>query len=73
MMLMKDLISSRITHTYISGGNSSTMVIPIKIARKYGIDKPTDVIVQDHEDGILVRKLELASEKEKVKGVGVEE
>lgn len=59
MSKLNNLISQRITHTYISGKTSSTLVIPIEIARKYGFDKPTDVIVEDHEEGILIKKLVL--------------
>jgi len=34
-------------------------VIPIEIARKYGIDKPSNVTVEGTKDGILIRKLEI--------------
>jgi bifunctional DNA-binding transcriptional regulator/antitoxin component of YhaV-PrlF toxin-antitoxin module len=37
--------------------NSATLIIPIEIARKYGIDKPANVIVEEQSDGILIRKL----------------
>ncbi len=48
-----------ITHTFISGKFSCTVIIPIKLARNYGIDQPTNVIIEDTGDGILVRKLEI--------------
>ena len=47
----------RITNTFLSGKLSSTLITPIKIARKYGVDKPSNVIVEEHEEGILVRKV----------------
>jgi hypothetical protein len=47
----------RVTHTFLSGKLSSTLIIPIEIARKYGIDQPSNVIVEEREDGILIRKL----------------
>jgi len=47
----------RITHTFISGKRSTTLIIPIEIARKYGFNKPTDVIIEDTDSGILVKKL----------------
>jgi hypothetical protein len=56
---MTKLNYNRITHTFISGRASSTLIIPISIARKYGLDKPTDVIVEEHNDGILVKKFDL--------------
>ena len=48
-----------VTHTYLTGKFSTTLVIPIDIARKYGIDKPSNVIVEGTENGILIRKLEV--------------
>jgi len=38
---------------------SATLIIPIDIARKYGIDKPANVIVEEKEEGILIRKLQV--------------
>lgn len=49
----------RVTHTFISGKSSSTLIIPIEIARKYGLDKPADVMIEDLDNGILVRKINL--------------
>jgi len=46
-----------ITRTFLSGKLSSTLIIPIQIARKYGLDKPSNVIVEEHSNGILIRKL----------------
>ena len=48
-----------ITHTYVTGKFSTTLIIPIEIARKYGIDKPSNVIVEGTDGGILIRKLEV--------------
>ena len=47
----------RITHTFLSGRLSSTLIIPIEIARKYGLDEPSNVFVEEHPEGILVRKV----------------
>jgi hypothetical protein len=52
---MSDL--QKITHTYISGKQSTTLIIPIETARKYGIDKPSNVLIEETEDGILIKKL----------------
>lgn len=52
-----------ITHTFISGKLSTTVIIPINIARKYKIDKPTNVIVAESENGILIKRLELEDSK----------
>jgi hypothetical protein len=56
---MTKLNYNGITHTFISGKASSTLIIPINIARKYGLDKPTDVIIEELSDGILVKKINL--------------
>jgi hypothetical protein len=44
---------------FLSNGISSTLVIPIELARKYEIDKPTHVTLQDTQNGILIKKLEV--------------
>jgi hypothetical protein len=49
-----------ITHTFLSGKLSSTLIIPIQIARRYGIDQPSNVIVEElGEKGILIKKLDI--------------
>lgn len=47
----------KITHTFLSGRLSATLIIPIDIARKYGIDKPANVVVEERDEGILIKKL----------------
>jgi hypothetical protein len=49
----------KVTHTFLSGRLSATLIIPIETARKYGLDKPVNVIVEEKEDGIFIKKLEL--------------
>jgi hypothetical protein len=49
----------KITHIFLSGKLSSTLIIPIDIARKKGLDKPTNVIVEEMDDGIFIKKLEI--------------
>jgi bifunctional DNA-binding transcriptional regulator/antitoxin component of YhaV-PrlF toxin-antitoxin module len=49
----------KITHTFITGKISATLILPLSTARKYGIDQPSNVIVEEREDGILIRKLEV--------------
>jgi hypothetical protein len=50
----------KITHIFLSGKLSSTLIIPIDIARKKGLDKPTNVTVEEMSDGIFIRKLEVS-------------
>jgi hypothetical protein len=45
---------------YLSNGLSSTLVIPIQLARQYHIDKPSYVTVEGTKEGILIKKMEIA-------------
>jgi len=49
----------KIASTFVSNGISSTVIIPIELARKYAIDKPSHVTIEDTQDGILIKKLEI--------------
>lgn len=50
----------RVTHTFLRGKVSATLILPIEIARKYGLDKPSNVVVEDMVGkGILIRRLDL--------------
>jgi hypothetical protein len=49
----------KVTSTFISGKLSATLVIPIDIARNKGLEKPSNVIVEEVENGIFIRKLNL--------------
>jgi hypothetical protein len=48
-----------VTKTFLSGKLSATLIIPIEIARKHGLEKPSHVIVEEKEEGILIRKLKI--------------
>jgi hypothetical protein len=50
----------KITHIFLSGKLSSTLIIPIDIARKQGLDRPTVVTVEEMNDGVFIRKLEVS-------------
>lgn len=49
----------KVTHTFLSGRLSATLIIPIDTARKYGLDRPANVVVEEKDEGILIRKLEI--------------
>ena len=51
------LSRKKITYTFLSGKLSSTLIIPIEIARRYGFDKPVPVVIEERNDGIFIRKL----------------
>jgi hypothetical protein len=59
-MLQKQMSQiKKVTSTFITGKFSATLVIPIEIARNKGLDKPSHVIVEETDNGILIRKLEI--------------
>lgn len=47
----------KIAPVFLSNGLSSTIIIPIDLARKYAIDRPSHVTLEDIEEGILIKKL----------------
>ena len=49
----------KITHTFLSGTKSATVIIPIDIARKHGLDQPANVTVEETDEGILIKKIEV--------------
>ena len=49
----------KIASIFISNGISSTVIIPIQLARKHAIDRPSHVTIEDTQEGILIKKLEL--------------
>jgi hypothetical protein len=52
-------LEPRVKHTFLSGRLSSTFIIPIDTARKYGLDKPANVVVEEKPEGILIKRLNL--------------
>ena len=41
---------------FLSNGISSTLIIPIKTARRYGLDKPVECKTEEKQEGILIKK-----------------
>jgi hypothetical protein len=48
-----------IMKTWLTGQKSCTLIIPREIARKYELDEPSHVIVEETPSGILIRKLDI--------------
>lgn len=49
-----------ITKTWTSGlGGSCTMIVPKKISKKYGLDKPSHILIEAKTDGIMIKKIEV--------------
>jgi hypothetical protein len=51
----------KIAPIFMSNGISATVIIPIEFARKYAIDRPSHVTIEDTPGGILIKKLEVKS------------
>jgi bifunctional DNA-binding transcriptional regulator/antitoxin component of YhaV-PrlF toxin-antitoxin module len=56
-------MSLKIAPIFLTNKISATLIIPIEIARRHGLDRPSHVVVEDTKDGILIRKLRLAAEE----------
>lgn len=52
-----------IREIYLSGNRANTFTIPIKMAKSKGLEAPTSVIVEEMDDGIFIRKLEVVARK----------
>jgi hypothetical protein len=48
-----------IAKIFLINNVSSTIIIPAEIARKKGLDHPSHVTVEEVENGILIKKLDL--------------
>jgi len=51
------VLGRKIAPVFLSNGISSTLIIPIKMARVFGLDRPSNVILEEKEEGILIRPL----------------
>jgi hypothetical protein len=45
--------------TWLAGSASCTLVIPKPLAKEYGIDHPSNVVIEGRPEGILIRKIEV--------------
>ena len=48
-----------VTKIFLSGRLSATLIIPIEMARRHGLEKPSHVVVEEKKEGILIKKLDL--------------
>jgi hypothetical protein len=56
----KNKENKEITRTWLAGQSSCTLIIPKDFAKQYGLDKPSHIIIEGQQDGILIKKLELS-------------
>jgi hypothetical protein len=54
-----DNTKRRVTKTWLTGQKSCTLIIPRDTARKYDLEEPSHVVVEETPEGILIRKLNL--------------
>ena len=46
----------QIAQTWLTGNCSCTLVIPKRFAREYGLDKPSQIVLQKTPEGILIKR-----------------
>jgi hypothetical protein len=51
--------NKEVTKTWLTGQKSCTLIIPRETARKYELDEPSHIVVEETPTGILIRKLKL--------------
>ena len=49
----------KLQHTWITSKNAVTMIIAKELAERHGLTEPSDVILEDTPQGILIRKVNL--------------
>lgn len=52
-------LEKEITHTFLTGKVSCTLIIRKELAEEYDIKKPCHVILERRPDGILIKKLKI--------------
>lgn len=56
--------NKQIAKSWKGNKNKSVIVsLPLSLSKKYNLDKPTYVILEQHHDGILIKKLSLDEEE----------
>jgi hypothetical protein len=43
---------------WLAGDASCLLIVPKHLAKQYGIDEPSNVIIEGRSEGILIRKVE---------------
>jgi hypothetical protein len=57
--ISKTQFEKKVAPIYLSNGVSATLVIPIAMARRHRLNKGSHVVLEEREDGIFIRKLDL--------------
>jgi hypothetical protein len=59
----QQMFEKKVAPIFLSNGISSTLIIPIEMARRYHLDRPCHVVLEEKEDGIFIKRLDLESLK----------
>jgi hypothetical protein len=51
--------TKQVKKIFLTNRISATLIIPIELARKHGLNEASHVIVEERDEGILIRKLEI--------------
>jgi hypothetical protein len=51
--------TKEICKTWLTGQKSCTLIIPRDTARKYELDEPSHIVIEETPSGILIRKLDV--------------
>lgn len=53
------MLEKQVVKTFLTGKISATLIIPIELARKCGLAEPTHVVIEEKDNGIFIKKLEI--------------
>lgn len=48
--------TKEIKKTWVIGNNSCTLILPRSVAKEYGLEEPSHVVVECTTEGILIKK-----------------
>ena len=53
------MTKKEISKIFLLNKISATLIIPLEIAKRHGLNEPSHVVVEEIPEGILIRKLEV--------------
>jgi len=48
-----------IVKTWLTGKHSCTLILPRSVAKEYGLEEPSHIVIEGTAEGILIKKLNL--------------
>jgi bifunctional DNA-binding transcriptional regulator/antitoxin component of YhaV-PrlF toxin-antitoxin module len=55
--------TTKIAPIFLTNKISATLIIPLSLARKYELNQPSHVVLEERDEGILIKKLKIVEEK----------